>query len=127
MPWEKTKVIIGMIVLGLMATGLTFVSADCSAGQTKHIESLVIGHRFVPGWLETTTHVDADGNSTTDTTWHPEEYHLQCIPCDIEDQHLLDVLVRQLQFESVTNGQYVTIRVFEGRWTGARYLPQLSD
>lgn len=115
----------GCFVLAL----LVGVIADCSAGHTRHIESLVMGHRFVPGYLSTWTNVDADGNVTTDSTWHPEEYHLDCAPCGIDYSwdHSLDVRVSQEQFESVTNGQYVTVRVREGKWTGARYLPQLAD
>ena len=112
------------IILG--SAGLlcfTFVGLDCSLGTTKHSEAVVSGKYYVPPWTEVKTTYDQDGQVHIESLHHPEEWHVTANEIGGKAQ---DVQTKPKVYNSVTNGQFITISVRKGRWTGAGYLPKVE-
>lgn len=110
--------------LALAALALSFVVTDCSLGITKHVECSVWRHRYVPPWVEVHTNTDSEGHSYTTTTYHNEEWRLDCLDVDA---NTYDVEVRAADYHAITNDQPVTVKVRVGKWTKGRYLPRLVE
>lgn len=104
-------------VLILMLAG---VIADCSSGRTTHDEATVYGRYYKPPWTETTFSYDGDGGFSIDTTDHPEEWHTTVEVTGTGQ--ICDYNAGKEIYLTLTNGQFVTIKARQGRWTGIKYL-----
>lgn len=115
-------IIASFILLGL---AVCFCIADCSAGRSKHLECVVIGHEYKPAWVETYSTTDSEGRTHIETTYHREEFWLVCQ--DQETMNEVNVQTRQFVYNSTTNNQEVTVETRIGRWTGIRWVPSISQ
>ncbi|SRR6266496_1998109 len=95
---DRIKIAIG----SLMALVLSFFVADCVLGTVHYSECNAFEHRHVAAWTEVQFFTDADGHNLLDVPTSPDKY------------------------AAVADGQAVTVRNRQGRWTGIRYLPRIE-
>lgn len=113
-----------IVLSSILLTGVTFIVTDCSCGNSRRIESYVDDHYHKDSWVEYSTYTDSDGHTSSSTTYHPEEWHLYCVDYELHNQ--CDVQVKHRQYESITNGQDVSIIVRQGKWTHMKYMPYIE-
>lgn len=111
-------------VLVLVSPALGFVCLDCCMGERHYHECRVLDHHYVAPYTTFYTSTDSDGNSTLESTHHPEEFHVICQRYD--DEVLFDCSEFRAEYYAVTNGQQVTVRTRQGRWTSHQYLPRIE-
>lgn len=107
-----------LLALGILIMVLCIV--DCSTGKTVHDEATVNGRYYKPPWTEITVSVDADGETTVDTEHHPEEWHTTVRMEGTGE--IKDFNAGKTFYLTLTNGQFVTIRSKQGKWTGIKYI-----
>lgn len=113
------------ITVGALLGGLLlFMCVDCSAGSGKYYETEVLNHYYKPAWTEYHSSTDSNGRTTMRTTRHSEEWHVCCQ--DLEGAEVFDVNTSASIYGSVTNGQIVTVKVRQGKWTGWGYLSSID-
>ncbi len=112
-------------LVGLIVSLTAFICADCACGTTLRYDCKVSGRERIEAWTETSTATDSDGRTRTTTTRHEDEWHLYCAP--IEEGPTMDVNTPARVYNTVTNGQAVSVVIRKGRWTGARYLPRIEE
>lgn len=117
--------VLAVTFVGLMCLGAVFCGVDCSCGTVRHIECVVVDHQYKPAWVETTTHTDADGRVTMDSTTHSEEFHVICRESGVGT--IIDCNGRKQAYYSTTNGQEVTVVTRIGKWTGAKWIPRIDQ
>lgn len=106
-----------LLAIGLAVTVLFIV--DCSSGNTVHDEAIVNGRYYKPPWTEITVNCDEDG-CTFGTEDHPEEWHTTVEM--VGTGTIKDFNAGKTYYLTLTNGQFVTIRSKQGRWTGIKYI-----
>lgn len=106
-----------LLAIGLVVT-VSFV-VDCSFGTTLHDEAIIHGRYYKPPWTETTVSCDEDG-CTVDTERHPEEWHTTVEM--VGTGQIKDFNAGKTYYITLTNGQFVTVRSKQGKWTGIKYI-----
>jgi hypothetical protein len=117
--------ILGIIIAGILALLLVFACVDCASGTTRHFECHITGHHYVPPRTETQMTTDSDGDISFHTVHHPEEFHLLCAEHGGIAQ--FDIQVPRARYHAITNGQDVTVKTRQGKWTGANWMPYIVD
>ena len=117
------KAIIGAIIL--LCLSLVGVCVDCGAGKTRFLECSVLNHHYVPSHTEITSSTDGDGKVTVSPQYYPEEFHLIC--SEIGTDNILDCEETEWTYQRITNGQPVTVKSREGKWTHSHYLPTIQN
>lgn len=117
---NKLKITCGLLVAALLA----FLLVDCIAGHTHYFECTVADHHYVPPSMQIHTSVDEHGNVSMWTTYIPEDYQLLCD--QLAGSGSFWVSVSRYSWDTTTNGEYVTIRTRQGRWTKHQWLPTIS-
>lgn len=114
----------GMIFAGCcLFWVIAFFIADFSGGKTRFLECYVADREYKPAWTDISTYTDSDGHTQVTTIHHPEEYHLICYE---HGESVIDVSTSRGIYYTVTNHQEVTVKVRQGRWTHAKYVPQID-
>lgn len=116
----KLEIAIGSLVFAL----LLFLCVDCLGGRVRYFECDVVDHHYVPAYTQVHTSVDDHGNVTTWTTYNSEEYQLGC--AQIGAAGYFWVNVPRYSWDTMTNGEYVTVRTRQGRWTKHQWLPTIA-
>lgn len=106
----------------IVVSALAFFITDCSTGKDRHLECSVSRHRYVAAWTEYTTSTDGDGNVTCDTTYHPEEFHILTT-----GEGEFDILVKQDEYDKLSDEEPITVRIRVGKWTGIRWIPTIVE
>ena len=117
----KTITFIG---ISLAALFLVFLCVDCSVGRDQFIESIVRDHQHDAAWTETVTSIDSEGAVSIHTVYHPDEWRLTC--SELAGEQSFNIDAGYSAYQSITNGQIVTIRTRRGRWTSWHYLNSIS-
>lgn len=116
--------ILKITLAGIAAAILVFLCVDCLAGRVRHFECNVVDHRYVPPSTQFHTSTDEHGHTHTWVTTIPEDYQLLCD--ELAGARTFNVSVGRYTWDTMTNGQYVTVRTREGRWTKFQWLPAIS-
>lgn len=115
---------LGAGVVLLIAIALIFLCVDCCAGRNRYFESRVRGHHYEPPWTEVSSYTDSDGQTHLTTTYHSETFHVICQ--ELPDGHQFDCVESRATYYAVSDGQDVTVRTREGKWTGRQWLPSVE-
>lgn len=118
---SKAPIFIALFIVFLIGG----IIADCSCGRDRHLECNLRRHQYVAPWVETTTSTDSEGHVSFSTIHHPEEFHL--IFWDLEENNGIDIEVPEDQYQRMTDGQYATVKVRQGRWTKTRLMPTIIE
>lgn len=106
-----------LIAIAIIISG--FFITDCSTGKWSHDEATVAGRYYKPPYTTTSLSCDDEG-CTVDVDEHPEEWHTTV---KVESTgNILDFNAGKQLYFSLTNGQFVTIKSRQGKWTGIKYL-----
>lgn len=119
----KLATIASYVGLGLVSLALLFVAADCACGTRQQWLCVVSGRQYIAPWVEVNASTDSDGQTHVYTINHSAQWRLFC--SELDGARKFDVNTTALKYNTLTNGQEVTVATRQGRWTGAGYLPTI--
>lgn len=118
---QTCQIIIGLVV-GALLVLIVSICVDCASGVTRYTEAQVHHRYHISAWTEVSTYVDGDGNSRIRTIRHPEQFHL--VVDALDGSETFDIQSRK-DYMTRTNGEIVTVRSRQGKWSGTHYLPSI--